>query len=296
MGTRDTQAWESTHSGTVYTAWEPAHSTQVDFSFESVLLQSIQDKDNLFSSSPLSSAASSRAQYPTLLTPYIPPPFPPIPSPAQSPVALTTQQIVPSASTSAIPQPWAPCPSKNCKNKMRLQEVQKWRRDTAPEPSGNHVCPQTRKKLIHLVEPLATTTQPEGFKVVLTGFTRLNSNSPWCVVHFQEIQGPGADLKLIRRHSGNPTPILDHSGHIIGVAAGQDSEATWLGGLAKLMDRLEKARREACLPRQNGTEPMNLNPPGNPNFHLVEELISDPAMKRLMDQLSNIFSMWAPKL
>ncbi|KAG6905499.1 hypothetical protein DXG01_002374 [Tephrocybe rancida] len=168
------------------------------------------------------------------------------------------RQIVPSASTSAILQPRAPRPSKNCKNKMQSQEVRKRQHDTTPKPSGNH--------------------------------------------------GPDANLKLICQCSGNPTPILDHSSHIIGVAAGQDSEATWLGGLAKLTDRLEKARQE-CHSRgthpflsssfSHGggrTEPMNLNPPGNPNFHLVEELVGNPAMKRLMGQLSSIFSTWAPKL
>ncbi|KAG6809957.1 hypothetical protein H0H92_013922 [Tricholoma furcatifolium] len=294
--------------------WRPVHLPEGDFSLAGALQQSCADEQEnddllgLFSSSPLSSVASSRA-----------------PSPESFDVNSSAELLASTPVVYPLPEPLS-CvqsqgaakkrkrPSKVAKDKARGKRRRKAARQ------GDAVRPDLLLKHASAADPIDASAAADALAVASTGFTSLNSKTPPALrripVLFKDVSGPGANLRLIKCRDDRPIPFVDASGRVFGVSIAPSHEKTFLESLARITELIEAAREQGSfatgsLEHARGNfptlssgyshgggrkHPANLNRPCNPNFKLVEDMVAAPAFRRLAGFVDGRFKTWAPKL
>ncbi|KAG6874647.1 hypothetical protein C0992_007122 [Termitomyces sp. T32_za158] len=97
-------------------------------------------------------------------------------------------------------------------------------------------------KFAELSEAIPTGVKPEEFKVASSGFIALDSPPSRHVLLLEQlISSSSSNFRLITWDSKRPKRILDHSGHIIAVCAGQPQEESWLESVAQATALLKEA-------------------------------------------------------
>ncbi|KAG6904934.1 hypothetical protein DXG01_006133 [Tephrocybe rancida] len=313
---------------------EPVCPAHKDFSFEALVQECIEDGFGLndpFSSSPLLSAPTLRAASPVALGSKNTPSSP-LPSTPTSRAASPTPPVsgcLPTPSTSYESRPAKmqlsrSCPrlSKNMNKKKHPSQIKKekekgrkyrdhkWAERKAESSAAqgsatNPVRDCSLKKYAVASDPFLTGTKPEDYQVASNTFTSLcskitKSQRP---IRYKDIPGPGADLRLVKWRKNRPLPLLDNSGHIIGLGAAQFEDPTFLAALLHITALLEGACKGKFPILKWGFShgggrcmPMDMNLPSSNNFELTEEVMSDPDFGRLARQVSSIFAYWAPRL
>ncbi|KAG6809769.1 hypothetical protein H0H92_014808 [Tricholoma furcatifolium] len=295
-------------------AWHPVFLPEADFSLADALQQSCaeeQENDDilgLFSSSPLSSAATSRA-----------------PTPESYPVNSSSNLLVSTPTASAPPAPPPSAQSQGASNKRKrpskvAKDKARDKRRRKAARQGDAARPDLRLKHASAADPVAAGLAVDTLAVAATGFTGLNSTIPHALrrrpVLFKDVSGPGASLRLVKCRDDRPIPFVDASGRVFGVSIAPSREKTFLESLARITQLIEAARVQgsfapASLDHARGNfptlssgyshgggrkHPSNLNRPSSPNFKLVEEMVAAPCFRRLAGFVNGGFKTWAPKL
>lgn len=174
--------------------------------------------------------------------------------------------------------------------------------------------PKTLAKFAELSEAIPTDAKPEKFKVASSGFVALNSPPSHQVLLLKQLIGPSSsNFRLITWDGKRPKRILDHSGRIIAVCAGQPQEESWLETVAQATTLLKEAGTQgkfnaSQMHHTRGqfpmlstgfahgggrAAPMNQAPSEETNANVVDELVRDPAFNRVASvQYKCTQSMW----
>ncbi|KAG6808440.1 hypothetical protein H0H92_004110 [Tricholoma furcatifolium] len=297
--------------------YNPLFIASVDFSLPRALERSCaeeQEDDDvlgLFNNSPLSSASTSRSPTPSHARGTSPPP------PSLSIESTSTFQL----SHPPHPRPTFATtrrkrPSKVAKDKKR----DKKRRQQASKQADVAMRAELRAKHVAAADPLLTHLVTDSLGVAATGFTGLLSKTPQALrrrpVLFKTLSGPGADLRLVKCRDDRPIPLIDSAGRVIGVSIAPSREHSFLAALARITQVIEGARsrgrfsagasehaRGSFPTLSSGYShgggrkmPTNMNRRSDPNYELVEDIVADPAFKRLAGFVDRGFETWAPRL
>ncbi|KAG6848471.1 hypothetical protein H0H93_016713 [Arthromyces matolae] len=309
----------TTRSGAIFSAWQPVLPANPQFSFESQLLESIREESrqllDIFSLSPLSTPPTSRSSSPSPTHSQAVP----VPSPGHVITSLSTSPFIdpPHPKQTTLPDGKRKSPSKKRKDKQKGRERRKRQRvDEAQTTVGATIRSTARAKYIAQSTPIETSVQSEKLEVSSTGYVGLKHHAPRRIFFFQEITGPGMNLRLIKCRDHRPRPFVDHSGRVIALWAGFPSDSSWNKDMARMATLLDDLRRRGTFSNKQKnhsrgtytltgvgyahgggrTVPSDINPPWGVNYQLVTEMVKDPVFERLAKFLSNVFACWAPRL
>ncbi|KAG6914631.1 hypothetical protein DXG01_016216, partial [Tephrocybe rancida] len=258
---------------------EPVCPARKNFSFEALVQERIEDgfglndpfSYDLFSSSPLSSAPTSRAASPVALGSKNTPSSSPPSTPTSRAAFLVPpgSGCPPTSSISYEPPPAKmqlsrslPRLSKNVHKEKRPSQIKKEKKkarkhrdhkraerkvesSTAQGSATNPVRDRSFKKYVAISDPFLTDTKPEDYRVASNAFTSLRSKiaESQHPIRYKDIPGPGANLRLVKWRENRPLPLLDNNGRIVGLGAAQSKDPTFLAALLHITALLEGARK-----------------------------------------------------